>query len=153
MRRVAWIAPLLWMLLAAASASAEAELPLPEETFAKAQIQSMRDASRDLRRLSRAARDAPKDAAWLEQARDDIESLSGRWASALVYFGRDFPPDALRADPERYAYAKEWLAERNGEFAEQQGELRQRLLTEAGELSGGRAEEARKALEDMGGEP
>lgn len=146
----AWV--LLWTLLSARTAAAEAELPLPEETTAKAQIQAMRDASRELRRMSRAARkDAPADAAWLEQAREEIESLSGRWASALVYFGRDFPHDALRADPERYAYAKEWLAERNGEFSEQSAELRERLRSQADELSGARAPDARRILEEMGG--
>ena len=140
------------MLLCAVSAAAEVELPLPEEESAKAAIQSLRNASRSLKRLSREAReDEPDYATWLASSGKKVQRLGARWASALDYFGRDFPHDALRADPERLAYAKEWLGERNAELDGQADELAQ-LLLEAnagfeGRAAAARLARAREALE------
>lgn len=138
----------------AAAAGSEDALPLEQERVAREGIHSLRDAGRALKRLSHQTRKASPDyAKWLATADRDVEALSDRWASALDYFGRDFPHDALRADPERLAYARQWLEERNGEFEAQAAELQQRLL-EANAGFEGAAEAAdvaaaREALEAM----
>lgn len=140
-------------LICAASlpARGDVELPLQEELWAKRAIQSLRDAGRTLKRLSRDAE--PAYARWLGQASEDVLGLAGRWASALDYFGRDFPHDALRADPERLAYARQWLRERNAELSAQSDELVARLLAANDGFRGGadaeRLAAARKTLEGV----
>ncbi len=84
---------------------------------------------------------------------EDVLGLAGRWASALDYFGRDFPHDALRADPERLAYARKWLRERNAELSTQSDELVARLPAANDGFRGGAGAErlaaAREALEGV----
>lgn len=144
---------LLAFLPVAASLAAadEPQLPLPEELRAKSAIRALRDAGRSLKRLSREDGAAAYDA-WLARASEEVLGLAGRWASSLDYFGRDFPHDALRRDPERLAYAKRWLGERNDELAVQADALLDRLLDEsrshAGEAAPERAAAAGEALEE-----
>ena len=77
---------------------------------------SLRAAVRKLKRVAtRAAAmsDGEAYAAWLRGAGVRIGSIAGRWTSKLEYFHRDFPREALDADPERLAYAAEWLGDVN----------------------------------------
>lgn len=138
------------LLLRGGASAAEVALPLPEERVAQAAIRSLRDAARSLKRLSREAAD--EHGSWLGASSGEIDGLAARWASALDYFGRDFPHDALRADPERLAYAKRWLGERNDELAVQADALLDRLLAEnrsqAGEAAPERVAAASEALEE-----
>ncbi len=122
-----------------------------EERRARDGIRELRDVARTLRRMSkRAASDEAATAAWLRSAGQRVGKTASRWSSALEYFHRDFPREALLADPERLAYAGEWLAERNDRLAESARSLARDLEAEASELRGsGAVEEALALLERL----
>ena len=107
-----------------------------QEQIARREIQGLREVARNLKRLSREMKKSDQSGdrtaaylKWLDSAVLRVDSLAKRWASNLDYFYRDFPREALLADPERLAYAFNWLSELNVELAAEAVELRRNLET------------------------
>ena len=134
------------------TAAARAEDPAPdaaavEEAIAVEGIRALRGAARDLKRISRKTGEAH--ARWLRGVVPQVDSIGSRWSGSFQFYQRDFPREALLADPERLAAAASYLGEVNRNLREETATLRARLLEKNETFDGDGVAQVRAVLEGL----
>ena len=111
--------------------AADSDPAATQERIARENVHTLRAAVRNLKKISKqaaSASDGETYTSWLRSAGKRIDSIAGRWKSKLEWFHRDFPRVALDADPERLAYAAEWLGDVNDILSREARALADELL-------------------------